>query len=339
MIFSFNKKSVNIIRTSQVYFFTYKEKTFGINPYIHITPDSNGRLNDYLVGMDIKEYKIDDEGNQVIVKSERQSQKLFTLHTELLRVIVNLEAGIQDRLSKREIDELLTDSFDFEYDNNVTYIRLADINNRIKKYLESFDTLDLAEEIIFSSELKTRHKLLSNFRIELLKAMSEDEHSIERVFKKFQEFLPLIIPGLNGVAEFQFIIRNEDYLENRTDILYDNINQFPNIIELKRANVMLFKINEYRNNTCKLTDEFSSAIQQTNIQRNMMSASESKPMKVLIKSFLIIGNLKEEIIKHTKISSDMISLNFNVVRYNNKDCDIITYDQLIDRIDILLTKK
>ncbi|XMB73009.1 hypothetical protein RJI07_03625 [Mycoplasmatota bacterium WC30] len=69
----------------------------------------------------------------------------------------------------------------------------------------------------------------------------------------------------------------------------------------------------------------------------MIAASESDPYKVNAKSFLIIGNLQDEIAYHELESND-IELNLNIVKYNNKDCEIITYDKLLQRIDNLLVK-
>lgn len=335
--FKFAKISKDIYRTTDEYFFASKDSIFGIMPYIKTEYDSHERTHNYYVGMTIKECNTDENGHLQVKKVLRQSNKQFTLHTELLKEVVNIEAGMLEKISKRDFDELFSDVFDFEYDPKVTYIRLADLNNRLKKYLLSFDTLVLEEDVIFNAELKTRHRLLSRFKEELVKSLNENEHYIEMVLKKYQGFLPLIIPGLDGVAEFQYVIDNDEFPVNRIDIKFDNQVDFPNIIELKRADTLLFKKNEYRNNTCKLTSEFSNAIQQTNIQRNMMSAKEVKPSKVLVKSFLLIGNIEKEVEMHN-ISSDIVRLNLNIVRYNNKDCDIITYDQLINRLQMLLDK-
>lgn len=339
-MFSFKFKKINatVYRCSHPYVTLNKDTHVSIEPYITEDKSQKELEKRYFVGITLIELQQDDSGLYIPKQVQRLSQKKFPFHTELLREIVNIESGIMERIAKRSFDELTFEYFDFEYDPLKTYVRIGNVNSRLKQYLEVFESLEIEEDLVFGAELKTRHKLLENFKSELLISCSGNEYDIEKVLKKYQRFLPLIMPGTNGTAEFQFIIDVEGYPINRADIFMRDTVSFPNVVELKREDVKLFKKNTYRNNTCELTDEFSNSIQQTNMQRNMISAAEKSPEKVFVKSFLLIGNLSKEVQNHN-LDEKLIRLNFNVVKYNNKDCEIITYDQIIDRIDLLLAKK
>ncbi|MCF7931341.1 MAG: hypothetical protein K9L02_07525 [Acholeplasmataceae bacterium] len=334
---SFNKVRGYIYVCSEPFLIETKNGIFAIDPYIKENSDEESFEKKFLVGIQVKEMEKNDNDELQIVTLKRSSQKRFIFHTDILREIVNIESGIMERLLKRTDDEIFLESFDFVYDDSKTYLKIGNFNNRLSEYLESFDYLEIEENLIFAAEQKTKIKLLKSFKEELLHSFSINEHDIERVLKKYQGFLPLLIPGINGVAKFQYIVDTDDFATNIIDIQVDNNHDFPNLIELKKEDVQLFKLSEYRNNTCKLTSEFSNAIQQTNIQRNMVAASESDPNRTLVKSFLLIGNLKKEIELH-RIEPKIIQMNYNVVKYNNKDCDILTYDKLIERIDLLLSE-
>jgi len=337
-IFKFKKINANVYRCSQPYITKNKDTYVSIDPYITEDKSQKEIEKRYFVGITIVELQQGVDGSFKPKLVQRLSQKKFPFHTDLLREIVNIESGIMERITKRTFEEISFECFDFEYDSSKTYIRIGNMNSRLKQYLEVFETLELDEDLVFGTELKTRHKLLENFKAELLTSFSGNEHNIERVLKKYRRFLPLIMPGTNGTAEFQFIIDVEGYPTNRADIMLNDTVNFSNVVELKREDVKLFKKTTYRNNTCELTDEFSNSIQQTNMQRNMISASERNPEKVFVKSFLLIGNLTKEVQNHN-LDEKLIRLNFNVVKYNNKDCEIITYDQIVDKIDLLLSKK
>ncbi len=335
--FVFSKVNAEIYRCHEKLVIRNKETYVSMNPYISEDPRETDIEKRFFVGIETEEMLMGDDGQFIPNKVQRMSKKTFVFHTEFLREVVNFEAGLMDRIAKRTTQEKTRGRFEFVYDPSITYIRIGNMNSRFRQYLDAFNYLSIDEDVIFSAELKTKHKLLENFKNELVAAFSQDEHAIEAALKKYQDFLPLIIPGTNGVATFQFIIEVNGFPINRPDIRFDNVNEFPNVIELKREDTHLFKRTLYRNNTCELSDEFSNAIQQTNMQRNMISAEETNPEKVFVKSFLLIGNMNKEVQHHT-LDENLLRRNFNVVKYNNKDCDIITYDQIIERIDLLLAR-
>ncbi|MDR1697543.1 MAG: DUF4263 domain-containing protein, partial [Erysipelotrichaceae bacterium] len=111
-----------------------------------------------------------------------------------------------------------------------------------------------------------------------------------------------------------------------------------NLIELKRADEPLFiKTAPFRNNTFSLTKTFSNAIQQVNVQRHNYVASVNDPLAPMCKSILIIGNKKHEFSGHQ--FEKELYYNLHVVRFNNKDIMIMTYDEIIERIDALVSVK
>lgn len=337
MIYRFKRGINNIFYCENVNIVFLKDTYYEIKPYIK-EDTNNGNSNEkYKIGVKIKEM-IKGIGDQYEVKkNQRETNKQFTLNSKVLNYLVNLESAIIDKIINLDYFELNLGIFELDFDINETYVRHNNLNERIRKYLLTFDNLSLDEDLIFDVEVKTKVKLLNSFKIELLNAMKLNEKDIEKVLKKYQDFLPLIIPGINASAKFQYIIDVQGYKRNIADIMIEGQEENTNIIELKKATFSLFKKGEYRNNSCKLTPEFSNAIQQANIQRCMIASSDNNPYNANSKTFLLIGNLKKEIENHDDQSVD-IKLNFNVVKYNNKDCEIITYDKVIDRIEIILSK-
>lgn len=301
-----------------------------IEPYVHFS-----YFNEK-VGMRLKEVTYNKITDSYEVKEYKEGKKSeFRLSTKILEEIVNLEACIVEEIAKQKIDGISRTSFSVEYDSNKQYIRLGNINKRVKEYLVKFDELELEEEVIKFGEYKMRKIYLERFKQELIDNFEKDEHHLEACLKKYQDLLPLVLPNVNATLQFQYrILENDDQDINISDVLSDDDGDNMNIIELKRADCVLFdKRKKYRNNTFNLSREFSGAIQQASVQRARLANVRSDKYSSLAKSTLIIGNQKSEFIgKH----EEDLYYNFKVVRYNNKDCEIITYDEIVKNIDKLL---
>ena len=104
----------------------------------------------------------------------------------------------------------------------------------------------------------------------------------------------------------------------------------------------MFNDSFYRNNTLKIKPNFSNAIHQTNIQRNLLAVQAEHYYETIPKSVLIYGHLNEES-KKFKVeglspadSKKIILQNLNIIRHNNKDIIILTYDEFINRIEVLI---
>jgi len=94
---------------------------------------------------------------------------------------------------------------------------------------------------------------------------------------------------------------------------------------------------EYRVNTLRIKPDFSNAIHQTNVQRVMMAQSATNVKGVIPKSILIYGNFESEI-DRLCIQKDLLTNNLNMLKYNNKDLIILTYDEIINRVDLIIEK-
>ena len=151
-----------------------------------------------------------------------------------------------------------------------------------------------------------------------------------------RKILPLVILGVDSALIFEYEIINDTNDPTIPDILFNNENnQLVNLIELKRADAKMFNPSNFRNNTLRIKPEFSNAIHQTNVQRTMMAISSNEYQYAIPKSILIYGSLNNEV-ERLNVDRDHILKNLNILRYNNKDLTIITYDELLERVELLI---
>jgi hypothetical protein len=165
--------------------------------------------------------------------------------------------------------------------------------------------------------------------------MEENELSVQSTLKKFKDIISLVLLGVDSTLTFEFRIEDEDTPTNKVDIASIKPCIAINLIELKRADAIMFdKTKIYRNNTLSPTKQFSSAIQQTNVQRAYLSKTTNNIFETVSKSVLIYGNTKREFSNHQY--EEDLKANLAILKFNNKDITIMTYDEIIDRIDQLI---
>ena len=70
--------------------------------------------------------------------------------------------------------------------------------------------------------------------------------------------------------------------------------------------------------------ELSSAIQQANIQRSLYTINANNIDDTLVKSVILCGNAD---IEFKDENHDIYLNNFIIIKYNNKDLEIITYNK------------
>lgn len=261
----------------------------------------------------------------------KKSMKKYEIRSKLLNVMINLEAAIAIEAKKSNLDQSIIVNFD----DTKQYIRLENINEKLKEYLDNIDEIELNEDLVLLGQVKTTKKLIKNFKLELLSVLDQDEYSIHLILKKYSKILSLVLLGVDSTLKFEYSFQTEGMEENKADAIDFNSEGPKNIIEIKRADAGLFnKSKPYRNNTYSLRKEFSSAIQQANIQRHNFTSSNNKPLSPMCRSILIIGNSTREFSGHE--DEENLKYNLHVVKYNNKDITIMTYDEILIRLDTLI---
>lgn len=131
-------------------------------------------------------------------------------------------------------------------------------------------------------------------------------------------------------------------IENRggklVDFLYKNrITNYVSLVEIKTPKSKLIG-SEYRNGIYGMSNELSSAINQLlsykdKIQKDyyrLLAESESTFEVINPKCVLICGNIKGS------LKSEQQKSSFELFRKNLKDVEIITYDELFNKIEIFL---
>lgn len=123
------------------------------------------------------------------------------------------------------------------------------------------------------------------------------------------------------------------------DFLYKNkITNYINLIEIKTPKTRLLGTHEYRKGIYGISSELSSSITQLlsykdEIQKNyynLISNAKSKFELINPKCILICGNIGYS------IKNDEEKSSFELFRKNLKDVEIITYDELFNKIEIFL---
>lgn len=319
---------------NELLYIKYKNIYYGLNPYLVIFNEEPERKTD--VGFNIYEYIKDKKTNKFVKKVyKKDSNRGYRLPTRVIKELVNCESAIIEGVRNLKDLRFEIGVFKIDYFEDKTYLRLSNLNEKFVEYLKSFHELDIHFDVIALGQTVSRQRLLKEFQNELIASIKLNEPEIQKTFKKFEQILPFVLLGVDSTLKFEFKIDSDQLEVNKVDISTINNNEAKNLIELKRADQILFdKRNLYRNNTFGLSSEFARAIQQTNIQRSHLSTSSVDVYDSLSKSVLIIGNRKNEFDNH--VHKELLNYNLSVVKYNNKDLTIMTYDQVLERIQLLI---
>lgn len=257
--------------------------------------------------------------------------KKYTLNSG---VLINLNK-IVTQIKREIIGKNIKYDYIVNIDLSKDYLNISkeDFNvENLNDFLNNLNDLDLLE----LNEIESRKKLLKSFREELGSKLNQNESVLEDIFNKYQSLLALILKGVDATLDFQYYISSE----GRNMIADANMTESSgnvNIIELKNPNDKFFtpSNSEYRTNTIRLNPSFSNAIHQANMQRVYNAVNRKDIYNVQAKSILIYGNKQEEFNNQNR---DILHKNLENIKYNNKDLLIISYDEIIERIDLLINK-
>jgi len=293
-------------------------------------------INDYKVRIHVQEMKYNNDlSNYEAIKYGRSAYKQYELNNDLLEIISKIRPFVISQLKDIEYYNSEDNIFiDFTELDNFTVMEKPEnyTDEQICAFLESIENMNIVS--IGNSILL--YKTLEGFKNELINVLSGTEHQITAVFKKYESILSIVLLGMESEATFEYTIDPEQYDVVVPDASMENQEkQIINLIECKRADAQMFNDSLYRNNTLKIKPDFYNAIHQTNIQRSMMALTADTYYKTLPKSILIYGNLEEEINRLVTYGHP-VKQNLNTLRYNNKDVIILTYDELIEKIDLLI---
>lgn len=164
----------------------------------------------------------------------------------------------------------------------------------------------------------------------LLKVKSDNEKDWQAFFEKHGWILANLFP-------FQVILRGrEAYVGGKTienkegrvvDFLYQNgFKDNYALLEIKTHNKSLMKSTPYRKpDTYASHDDLSGAISQCLDQKNIFLTDMGRKYKVLDpKAILVIG-------QKSKLTENQSNC-FELIRSNQKNVDIVTFDELIEKI-------
>lgn len=292
-------------------------------------------ITDYRVRIKIQEMKTNNmTGLLERDKYVKSSLKKYDLNNDLLTLVSKLRPYIISQLEKEESysgQDIIVSFDDF---NDFTTIEKPEnyTVEQINEFMNSIEDINLVN----LSSTVLLFKSLNNFKDELTSVLQGTEHEISAVFKKYETVVSLVLFGMNSKLTFEYEIDTENYNQVIPDVHVNNEgNQTINLIELKRADAQMFNDTPYRNNTLKIKPEFFNAIHQTNIQRSLLALSGSFYQDTIPKSILIFGHLGNER-ERLSVNGEILLQNLNTLRYNNKDVLIITYDELISKIEALI---
>lgn len=288
----------------------------------------------------IIDYKLEclrvNKNGEIVHKMNRsENKKIIELNHSLIELIENIDGAIKEHVRKNLIS-LEDDKFNVEFDEAIDYITMCKLDSDVVDYIDKNGNEPLIDVVKNTATKKQLERFYEELQLSIEWNSSEKE--LEKILKKYQNVLPLIIPSIDYVKEFQFIVEEGNLERNIIDAEAISKDNIPNLIELKKSDTeLLVKNTKYRNNTYRPSIELTGAIQQANMQRINFILGATTAKEVIIKSILIIGNKKEEFEEYGDIKEALYD-NFNTIRYNNKDTEIITYDELLDRIKNVIEK-
>ncbi len=300
---------------------------------IEVYPEK--KIVDHRVRISIQDTKYDvNTGKYERAYNSKKTLKRYIMNNDLLEIITRIRPYIISQIKHVKVMTGQDISIDFSNFNNYSIMEKPE-NYTTDQIIEIFNSIQGIDIIVLgNSTLMIR--ALSEFRTELIGVLDKDETIITQLFEKYEAVLSIILFGMESNATFQYKIDPEQYEMVIPDARMDNEGkQIVNLIECKRADAQMFNDTLYRNNTLKIKPEFYNAIHQTNIQRSMLALTAESYYEVIPKSVLIYGNLKKEIERMVKYKN-LVRPNLNILKYNNKDVVILTYDELIEKIDNLI---
>lgn len=299
---------------------------------LKISPKGQSKISAWFV-----KSKIGEKGYiQSIYLSKRRGKKetafeTFTLTPEIFMALIEFVKTSQEiNFLNKNKPSFVFSSKDNSDEELIKKLSSIDIDLLSKINIEDLKSINIEalKNFSISNELKS-------FRIKVLSHIENNdlETEIEKTLKEHQSLLPLIIPSIDSIKKFQYNIDIEGYDLNIGDINTISTDGIPNLVELKRTDMKLLNKRKYRNNTYAPSKELSSAIQQANIQRSLYTINANNIDDTLVKSVILCGNAD---IEFKDENHDIYLNNFNIIKYNNKDLEIITYDDLIKRVDKLI---
>ncbi|MFA7422582.1 MAG: Shedu anti-phage system protein SduA domain-containing protein [Acholeplasmataceae bacterium] len=310
-----------------------KGNIFRIFPYF--TLDNKFYPSDVKLGFEIQEYYKNSQDKYIQSTHNKGSKKTFRITSIISLTVSNLRACINNYFQDNPTYD---GQYIIDYDDSIKYFSFKDIKqNHVSLVKEIIDSFQEFEEIEISHTLAIS-KLLSKFKSDLIIAIEQNEHKIQDVLKLYKDILFLVLIGFDSTLDFEVIVQSDTYSDNRIDIISSKPYNHINLIELKQAKAIFFnKKKKYRGNTYKPTEELSKAIHQTNVQRAHMAISSSESYKIYGSSILLYGNKKNEFSSHP--DKEILNENLEIIKYNNKNITIMSYDEVLERIESLLYKQ
>jgi hypothetical protein len=201
---------------------------------------------------------------------------------------------------------------------------------------------------IFKDNIKIEFHQFLGIRETLLELLNRSDSVREEVWQEqIHGLLRLLYPKyISGVREV--VIKGVDRHDKRPDFLMIDANGYIDILEIKKPNVqILTKQSSYRNNYVPVRD-FAGAIQQTEKYIYCLNAWGKDGEKVLQKqlSGKIPTNVQPKVVNPQGILLLGRSNQFNqqqkddfelIKRQYKHVADIMTYDDLIQRVDNILS--
>ena len=214
-------------------------------------------------------------------------------------------------------------------------------NDEVKMFVDKLGSLDSndMEQLNYIAGVANLKRLLEIWQ---LNEENGDEDFWQKVFRDNYWCIA------NLFTEPVIFFREKAFLggkgiENRggkiIDFLYkNNITNYINLIEIKTPTVRLLQSSEYRKGIYSISNELSGAISQLlsykdKIQKEyygLLNKSESEFELINPKCILICGNMAKS------AKSDNEKSSFELFRKSLNDIEIITYDELFNKIEISL---
>lgn len=279
-----------------------------------------------------------------IYKRDVNTTKTYHLSNDLLNEISKLQSFIKREIEQYDLS-VYHEDFTIDFNKMDKYISIENPNNYSSEQIHNFlNMIDDAKDLNIGNSI-LMIKALTNFKNELLSVLDQNENKITAVFKKYKSVLSMILLGINSIPIFSHRIKTSNYKTVIPDItLFNEKDEKIHLIELKQAKFRMFKDNYYRNNTLEIEPKFFNAIHQTNFQRTMKAVGTNVYYETIPKSILIYGDIGKETelfkpkdVEDPEEKRKILLRNLNIIRHNNKDIIILTYDEFIEKIDILIS--
>lgn len=283
-----------------------------------------------------------------LIRYADKLKELYEKDKSFVRIKQKHLLVLDDNLDQNEIDSFN----DFAKNNPEAVTNLKKILNSdidYEKLLESINSnQNFIEDVAKKLDNDNSQKLYNELKLkfvnpEYLKENMENDNEEfwQNLFTKNPNILYSVIPS------FGMIISAKPYMGGKainnsggtlSDFIYKCGANNISIIEIKKPTTSLMG-SQYRNNVYSPSEELSSAIVQLRKQKDtllkdyypMVYSSEKSNIYFKAydpKSYLIIGNINE--LEEEKIES------FELFRNSLKDIEIITFDELINKLELIV---